>query len=44
MMTFPPADLIKHVVKEYRNVFPEIMKRATHTFEQVSSGWRPGSG
>lgn len=29
------ADLIKHVVKEYRNVYPEIMKRATHTFDQV---------
>lgn len=33
----PSSDLIKHVVKEYRNVYPEIMKRATHTFDQVSS-------
>ncbi|XP_058498908.1 necdin-like 2 [Solea solea] len=29
------ADLIKNVVKEYRTVYPEIMKRATQTFEQV---------
>ncbi|XP_077462497.1 necdin-like 2 isoform X2 [Stigmatopora argus] len=28
-------DLIKHVIKEYQNVYPEIMKRAAHTFEQV---------
>ncbi|XP_049575872.1 necdin-like 2 [Syngnathus scovelli] len=29
------ADLVKNVIKEYRNVYPEIMKRVTHTFEQV---------
>ncbi|XP_061536297.1 necdin-like 2 isoform X6 [Phycodurus eques] len=29
------GDLVKHVIKEYRNVYPEIMKRAAHTFEQV---------
>lgn len=40
----PSSDLIKHVVKEYRNVYPEIMKRATHTFDQVSSPGRTLSG
>ncbi|XP_077428290.1 necdin-like 2 isoform X3 [Vanacampus margaritifer] len=29
------ADLVKHVFKEYRNVYPEIMKRVARTFEQV---------
>ncbi|XP_070696505.1 necdin-like 2 [Pempheris klunzingeri] len=29
------ADLVKHVVKEYRNIYPEIIKRAAHTFDQV---------
>ncbi|XP_049919977.1 necdin-like 2 isoform X1 [Epinephelus moara] len=29
------ADLVKHVVKEYRNIYPEIMKRASRTFDQV---------
>ncbi|KAM6976776.1 necdin-like 2 [Aplochiton taeniatus] len=29
------ADIVKHVVKEYRNIYPEIMKRATRIFEQV---------
>ncbi|XP_019732141.1 necdin-like 2 isoform X2 [Hippocampus comes] len=29
------ADLVKHVIKEYRNVYPEIMKRVAHTFDQV---------
>uniref|UniRef100_A0A1A8DFY3 Necdin-like 2 n=1 Tax=Nothobranchius kadleci TaxID=1051664 RepID=A0A1A8DFY3_NOTKA len=29
------ADLVKHVVKEYRNVYAEIIKRASTTFEQV---------
>ncbi|KAG7224395.1 hypothetical protein INR49_004737 [Caranx melampygus] len=29
------ADLVKHVVKEYRNIYPEIMKRAVRTFDQV---------
>uniref|UniRef100_A0A667ZCW7 Necdin-like 2 n=1 Tax=Myripristis murdjan TaxID=586833 RepID=A0A667ZCW7_9TELE len=29
------ADLVKHVVKEYRNIYPEIMKRTARTFEQV---------
>ncbi|XP_073326215.1 necdin-like 2 [Pagrus major] len=29
------ADIVKHVVKEYRNIYPEIMKRAAHTFDQV---------
>lgn len=34
-MVFP--DIVKHVVKEYRNIYPEIMKRAAHTFDQVCS-------
>lgn len=25
------------MVKEYRNIYPEIMKRATRTFDQVSA-------
>ncbi|XP_011471295.1 non-structural maintenance of chromosomes element 3 homolog [Oryzias latipes] len=29
------ADLVKHVVKDYRNIYPEIIKRAARTFEQV---------
>ncbi|XP_061686577.1 necdin-like 2 isoform X2 [Syngnathoides biaculeatus] len=29
------GDLVKHVIKEYRNVYPEIMKRVAHTFEEV---------
>ncbi|XP_057699614.1 necdin-like 2 isoform X1 [Corythoichthys intestinalis] len=29
------ADLVKHVIKEYRNGYPAIMKRVAHTFEQV---------
>ncbi|KAF3697401.1 Non-structural maintenance of chromosomes element 3 -like protein [Channa argus] len=29
------ADLVKHVVKEYRNIYPEIIKRASRTFDQV---------
>ncbi|KAI1899901.1 hypothetical protein AGOR_G00066540 [Albula goreensis] len=29
------ADIVRHVVKEYRNIYPEIMKRVTRTFEQV---------
>nr|XP_046252378.1 necdin-like 2 isoform X2 [Scatophagus argus]XP_046252379.1 necdin-like 2 isoform X2 [Scatophagus argus] len=29
------ADLVKHVVKEYRNIYPEILKRAARTFDQV---------
>lgn len=29
------ADLVKHVVKEYRNIYPEIMKRVERTFDQV---------
>nr|XP_019961439.1 PREDICTED: non-structural maintenance of chromosomes element 3 homolog isoform X1 [Paralichthys olivaceus] len=29
------ADLVKHVVKDYRNIYPEIMKKATRTFDQV---------
>lgn len=29
------ADIVKHVVKEYRNVYTEILKRATRTFDQV---------
>ncbi|XP_035500213.1 necdin-like 2 isoform X1 [Scophthalmus maximus] len=29
------ADIVKHVVKEYRNIYPEIMKRVTRTFDQV---------
>lgn len=29
------ADIVKHVVKDYRIIFPEIMKRVSRTFEQV---------
>ncbi|KAM9351354.1 necdin-like 2 isoform 1-T2 [Symphorus nematophorus] len=29
------ADLVKNMVKEYRNVYPEIMKRAARIFDQV---------
>ncbi|KAJ8387454.1 hypothetical protein AAFF_G00156920 [Aldrovandia affinis] len=29
------AEIVKHVMKEYRDVYPEIMKRVTRTFEQV---------
>ncbi|XP_070767087.1 necdin-like 2 [Enoplosus armatus] len=29
------ADLVKHVVKEYRNIYPEIIKRAACTFDKV---------
>ncbi|XP_026223125.1 necdin-like 2 isoform X2 [Anabas testudineus] len=29
------ADLVKHVLKEYRSIYPEIMKRAARTFDQV---------
>ncbi|CAB1438355.1 unnamed protein product [Pleuronectes platessa] len=29
------ADLVKHVVKDYRNIYPEIMKKASRTFDQV---------
>ncbi|XP_078100797.1 necdin-like 2 isoform X1 [Sander vitreus] len=29
------ADLVKHVLKDYRNIYPEIMKRAARTFDQV---------
>uniref|UniRef100_A0A3Q0RNK8 Necdin-like 2 n=1 Tax=Amphilophus citrinellus TaxID=61819 RepID=A0A3Q0RNK8_AMPCI len=29
------ADLVKHVVKDYRNIYPEILKRAARTFDQV---------
>uniref|UniRef100_A0A1A7WXB5 Necdin-like 2 n=2 Tax=Iconisemion striatum TaxID=60296 RepID=A0A1A7WXB5_9TELE len=29
------ADLVRHVVKDYRNIYAEIMKRASTTFEQV---------
>ncbi|KAK7884121.1 hypothetical protein WMY93_027244 [Mugilogobius chulae] len=29
------ADLVKHVIKEYRNVYSEIMKRVHQTFDQV---------
>ncbi|CAK6984758.1 LOW QUALITY PROTEIN: necdin-like 2, partial [Scomber scombrus] len=28
------ADLVKHVMKEYRNIYPEIMKRASRVFEE----------
>lgn len=33
---FSCSDLIKHVVKEYRNIYPEIIKRVARTFDQVS--------
>ncbi|CAJ1084342.1 necdin-like 2 isoform X1 [Xyrichtys novacula] len=29
------ADIVKHVVKEYKNIYPEIIKRATQTFDKV---------
>ncbi|XP_011619335.1 melanoma-associated antigen F1-like isoform X5 [Takifugu rubripes] len=29
------ADLIRVVLKEYKNIYPEVMKRAARTFEQV---------
>uniref|UniRef100_A0A3B5B3D1 Melanoma-associated antigen G1-like n=1 Tax=Stegastes partitus TaxID=144197 RepID=A0A3B5B3D1_9TELE len=29
------ADLVKHVVKEHRNIYPEIIKRAARTLDQV---------
>ncbi|MGH0124646.1 UNVERIFIED_CONTAM: hypothetical protein FKN15_036719 [Acipenser sinensis] len=29
------ADIVKHVVKEYKNIYNEIMKRVCKTFEQV---------
>ncbi|CAL1606922.1 unnamed protein product [Knipowitschia caucasica] len=29
------ADLVKHVIKDYRNIYPEIMKRVLQTFSQV---------
>lgn len=29
------SDLVKHVIKDYRNAYSEIMKRVIHTFEQV---------
>ncbi|MED6289958.1 hypothetical protein CHARACLAT_008219 [Characodon lateralis] len=29
------ADLVKHVVKDYRTIYPEVIKRATRIFEQV---------
>lgn len=34
---FFDLDLVKHVGKDYRNIYPEIMKRAGQIFEQVSS-------
>ncbi|XP_041655068.1 necdin-like 2 [Cheilinus undulatus] len=29
------ADLVKHVVKEYKNIYPELINRATQTFDKV---------
>lgn len=29
------ADLVKNVLKDYKNVYPEIMKRAVHSLDQV---------
>ncbi|XP_076874863.1 necdin-like 2 [Brachyhypopomus gauderio] len=29
------ADLVKHVIKEYKALYQDIVKRADHTFEQV---------
>uniref|UniRef100_A0A3Q1G8I7 Necdin-like 2 n=1 Tax=Acanthochromis polyacanthus TaxID=80966 RepID=A0A3Q1G8I7_9TELE len=29
------ADLVKHVLKEHRNIYPEILKRAARTLDQV---------
>lgn len=31
------SDLIKHVLKDYKNIYPEIMRRAARTFDQVCS-------
>ena len=33
----PLSDLIKHVLKDYKTVYPEIMLRAARTFDQVCS-------
>ncbi|XP_029975101.1 necdin-like 2 [Salarias fasciatus] len=29
------ADIVKHVLKEQRNIYPEVMRRAAATFQQV---------
>lgn len=29
------ADIVKHVVKEYRSIYPELIKRAAQTFDKV---------
>ncbi|KAL4655473.1 hypothetical protein GN956_G5979 [Arapaima gigas] len=29
------ADIVKHVIKEYKNIYPEIMKRVNMKFEKV---------
>lgn len=35
----PPADMLKDVIREYDEHFPEIIERATYTLEKVGAGW-----
>lgn len=35
---FPPADMLKDVIREYDEHFPEIIERATYTLEKVGVG------
>ena len=37
----PPADMLKDVIREYDEHFPEIIERATYTLEKVGAG--PGA-
>lgn len=34
----PPADMLKDVIREYDEHFPEIIERATYTLEKVGVG------
>lgn len=34
----PPTDMLKDVIREYDEHFPEIIERATYTLEKVSVG------
>lgn len=34
----PPADMLKDVIREYDEHFPEIIERATYTLEKVGAG------
>ena len=36
----PPADMLKDVIREYDEHFPEIIERATYTLEKVGVGLR----